>query len=171
MSNEDFDFERMCSDIEKALNGVSCALADLKAQYAVSDMLAKVPLTLDFQPGEFIHFVDADGSINGERYSQIGYGILTLNHRAFKSEYMAKLFAEKTQFIADCLFFKQMYDADYEPDFTNDKPKYGVAIDDNGKFRCYCVGRLGWRHNSEVYFSSEEIAQNCAEWLNLKNHR
>lgn len=87
-------------------------------------------------------------------------------HRAFLSEEYAEVFAEKTQFIADMLHFKWLYDRDYIPDWSNNStPKWRVCY--NG---CVyeCDNNYTYRNPSVVYFSSEEIAEKCADWLNKK---
>ena len=62
-----------------------------------------------------MYFVD----YNGEVYSDGGFfsnnladAIAIKNHRAFKTKKIAELFADKTQIIADQLYFKELFDKD-----------------------------------------------------------
>ena len=88
------------------------------------------------------------------------------HHRAFPSEEYAKIFSYKTQFIADMLHFKYLYDRDYAPDWNNgNKPKWYVFY--NGT-RYDCDIEYTYCNPSVVYFSSEGIAKKCADWLNKK---
>lgn len=88
------------------------------------------------------------------------------NRRAFLSEEYAEEFAEKTQFIADMLHFKYLYDRDCKPNWKNsNEPKWYVCY--NGD-RYECDTNYVYRNISVVYFSSEDVAKKCADWLNKK---
>lgn len=90
------------------------------------------------------------------------------NHRAFKNLSIAHLFSEKTQAIADQFYFKELYDADYVPDWENMRTsEYYIYLDNSTK--SYGVNHtIYWALEGTVYFSSEEIAQKCADWLNSR---
>jgi len=80
-------------------------------------------------------------------------------------EYVNK--AAKIKKFNDMLMaFKWCYDRDYEPDWTTDCAKYCVVynFDANPK-RYYVNWSYAYRHNA-IYFSTKEIAQKCADWLN-----
>lgn len=153
------------------LDEILAMISEWKENYVPPVEKDDVPETLDFQQGEFIHFVDTDGSIDGEYYSPNQHYGLELTRRLFKSAEMAEMFAEKTQFIADCLFFKELYDRDFVPDWSCDfVEKYSVLC--NSSTGKYCAYRSGLLYSTEsVYFSTEEIAQKCADWLNRKREK
>ena len=74
--------------------------------------------------------------------------------------------AEHYKLICMQLAFKWCHDRDYVPDWTSDHEfKYYVYYDT--KNHAYIPSYI-FRTKSctEVYFSSEEIAQKCADWLN-----
>ena len=82
--------------------------------------------------------------------------------RLFKTEKYAQMFCEKTQFIADLLHFKWLYDRDYEPDWAHAQ---WTITNHDGK---YVPVLSAWGQDNDIYFSTKEIAQKCANWLNRK---
>jgi len=130
----------------------------------------EVPEVLEFKDNNKYWYVDGAGNVCWASYMcrSLSDATYVHRHRAFLSEEYAEEFAKKTQFIADMLYFKYLYDRDYKPDWKNgNKPKWYVVY--NGT-RYECDTRYGYeyRNPSGVYFSSEEIAKKCADWLNKK---
>lgn len=75
------------------------------------------------------------------------------------------LMAQKMKIFNDKLLaFKWCYDRDYQPDWNDiDEDKYFVALDHtDGRFEVDSY--TTWSFPT-VYFSSEVIAQKCADWL------
>lgn len=74
------------------------------------------------------------------------------------------------QFIADMLHFKYLYDNDYEPDWdSDDEQKFFVyynnetkKFDSNYRSTCSSI--------ESVYFSTWQLAEMCADWLNKKHN-
>ena len=92
------------------------------------------------------------------------------SHRAFKTKKIAKLFSDKTQVIADQLYFKELYDADFVPDWSDGCGLKFYLVHNNSSYpkayfvdSCYCCAG-----GETVYFSSYEIAKKCADWLNSR---
>lgn len=76
------------------------------------------------------------------------------------------LMAQKMKIFNDKLLaFKWCYDRDYQPDWEHmGEDKYYVALDHtDGRFEVDSY--TTWSFPT-VYFSSEVIAQKCADWLN-----
>ena len=99
------------------------------------------------------------------------------SHRAFKNLSIAHLFSDKTQIIADQLYFKELYDADFVPDWSDGcglkfylvQLKLHLVYNNSSYPKTYFVDYCRCRTSGEtVYFSSYEIAQKCADWLNSK---
>lgn len=128
-----------------------------------------VPDVLDFEPGGTAYYVTSFGDIEDYMFDYAGEEETT--HRAFKTREMAEMFADKTQVIADMLHFKQLYDAEFEPDFSNVNSEKYILIKDvhDNQFVVAQTGRL--YSEESVYFSTVEIAQKCADWLNDKRKR
>ena len=82
---------------------------------------------------------------------------------SYYAEEAARLHAE----IDGMLAFKWCNDHDYEPDWSNpSEDKWGIYFDtEYGRYNA-------WHTHTEkadsVYFSTREIALNCANWLNAK---
>lgn len=131
---------------------------------------AEVPETLDWEEGDVYYYLASYG-IDYDEYADAYNYYAAQNHTIFKTEEFAEIFREKTQFIADLLHFKWLYDRDYEPDWNNKNSDKWYIFYDN----CLCgyvVSYANTLMNPEtVYFSSEEIAQKCADWLNSRNAR
>lgn len=150
------------------LDSILELISDWKQNYIPAEDENK---QLAFNRGEFIHFVGFDGSIDGEIYNPNYHYGLVLSNRAFKSESMAELFRQKSQLIADSLFWKELFDRDYKPNWEMfDEPKYFVVEDRGTKmFMVACNRTL--QTGTEIYFSTEEIAQGCADWMNARKEK
>ena len=160
------EIEQKLSAIEKQIAGLQAEQEDLKN--LIQNMPDDVPKTLAFEYNETLWFVDGDGDIISDDACNIeDYQLLNCRHRTFKSSEFADEFRIKTQFIADLLFFKQLYDADYVPDFDDwSKNKYFICHSKEIGFTVDCSKCL---NINIVYFSTKEIAQKCADWLNSRN--
>ena len=77
----------------------------------------EVPECYSVENGNEMYFVDFSGEVFSDGFSPNYF--VNEKHRAFKIKKIAKLFVEKTQAIADQLYFKELYDADYVPDWEN----------------------------------------------------
>lgn len=76
------------------------------------------------------------------------------------------LFKDKLDEFTKLMKFKFCYDSSYAPDWGNaDEIKWYVYYEStNGKYDICWTTTLD--RLSTVYFSSEEVAQKCADWLN-----
>lgn len=152
--------------LQKQQEGLSAEIQDL------SGMIQNLPEKvleqdyLNFNDGEKCWYVEMDGTISSVLYSEKNMKFETIRHRMFKSEHMAKLFAEKTQFLADSLYWKELYDRDYVPGWGSIEVKYQVCY--NHTENRFDVSNNTRFQNSGVYFSSFDIAYSCADWLNRK---
>lgn len=83
----------------------------------------------------------------------------------FPTEEYAKNLQKLNKFNGMMLAFKWCYDRDFEPDWT-DMNQFKYYIEHNSQSDSFGVRyNISSRFNL-VYFSSYEIAQKCAEWLN-----
>lgn len=77
----------------------------------------------------------------------------------------AEIASELSQFNNKLLAFKWCYDRDFEPDWSNrNESKYFIYYDSCANVYSYAV--YSTISSNAVYFSSEEIAQKCCDWLN-----
>lgn len=140
-----------------------------RLEKALDEAKNGIPDQLEWNIGEKYWVVDSIGSIiqyTCEDNKFAGFDYAT--HHMFKTKDYAKLYAEKTQFIADLLHFKWLYDRDYVPNWSSDEKKYEVYFDT--ELNEYTQEHVWWKYyNIEaVYFSTIEIAQKCADWLNSR---
>ena len=152
------------SEIEKVENVKTEAEKELEKR-------DEEPECYSVENGNEMYFLDFCGEVYSDGFSPnyFAHEIAKEKHRAFKTEKIAKLFAEKTQIIADQLYFKESYDPDYEPDWDDGYETKFYVVYDNYSPKTYIVNNCGYFANYEtVYFSSYEIAQKCADWLNSR---
>lgn len=156
--------EEIQNEIEKTQKQLAALQEKLK------EAENEVPEKLDISNGDRYDYVYSDGSISWTNYARTSLADINRvrNHRAFLSEEYAREFAEKTQFVADMLHFKWLYDKDYKPDL-NDGFKCKYCIYYNSDTKQFESGfNTGYSHTESVYFSTNELARRCAEWLNKK---
>jgi hypothetical protein len=148
------------------LDSILELIDEWKRNYTTPVKRETVPNVLDFEPGETAYYMTSFGNIEDYMYDYAGEEEAT--HRAFKTREMAEIFADKTQVIADMLHFKQLYDADFEPDFSNANSEKYILLKDVHDNQ-FVVAQTGMLYSEEsVYFSTCEIAQKCADWMNEK---
>lgn len=93
-------------------------------------------------------------------------------YRHYMTEEYANKAAKIKKFNDMLMAFKWCYDRDYEPDWdyepgwTTDYAKYHVIYNSDANSKRYHVDGSYTYRNNEIYFSSEDIAQKCADWLN-----
>lgn len=138
-----------------------------RLEKALDEAKNGVPDQLEWYIGEKYWVIDSIGNIIQYNCNEYTTSFDKSTHHMFKTKDYAKLYAEKTQFIADLLHFKWLYDRDYVPDWSSDKKEYKVYF--NPEHNKYTTTYVWHDHNTEiVYFSTQEIAQKCADWLNSR---
>lgn len=162
------DCKKAIINNEKTIATLEKLKADAEKELEKDD---EVPECYNIEHGSEMYFVDYNGEVYSDGFfsNNLADEIANEKHRAFKTEKIAKLFAEKIQIIADQLYFKELYDADYVPDWDD---RYGTkfyVVYSNYSPKAYIVNNCRYFANYEtVYFSSYEIAQKCADWLNSR---
>lgn len=173
-------------EIEKKITEQENALRELKEELEKikeKENENKIPDDVRDIPKYYIDDFEehSNGSIEYYYLSQLGGDVLNnsmfakskvekallAKHRAFPNVYFAREFNIKTQLIADCLYFKWVYDREYVPNWQNNiniMDKYSVAYDTEENR--YVYTRWVSLDYGTVYFSTEQIAEKCAEWLN-----
>ena len=159
-------------ELENEITKTQEQLKKLQAALDEAEKLEKdVPETLDFNDGDKYWCVDGMGNICWDScytFTSLRDNTYIHNHRAFLSEEYAKNFAKKTQFIADMLHFKYLYDRNYEPNWdAKDELKFFVYYNaETKKFNWSFVSVF--EEIESVYFSSRQLAERCVEWLNKR---
>lgn len=151
------------------LDSILELIDEWKRNYTPPVKRETVPGILDFEQGDTVYYMTGFGTIDDYVYDVADSE--EESHRVFKTREMAEMYRDKTQVIADMLHFKQLYDADFEPDFSNHKSEKYVLLKDIHDNQ-YVAAQTGMLYSEEsVYFSTAEIAQKCADWLNEKRKR
>lgn len=158
------NYEERISALEKVAEGALAEIRDLKAEIAESNK-ANATKPLQFREGETAWYVDAWGEVDHIN-DPIEFADMAKNNRLFKSFEMAEEFRQKSQFIADALYWKQLFDADYVADWESDEEKW-VVYYDHSLHKYVTDYTFAW-DCAWIIFSSYEIAKSFAEWLNRK---
>lgn len=112
-----------------------------------------------------MYYIDSDGDIDFVMYS-LPFDATDSNPYGY---YPTKELAEQAKAMKDfndrLLAFKYCYDADYKPDWSDTScEKYYVYY--SNRYYKYDVDSVTVCDLHNIYFSTEEIAQKCAVWLN-----
>jgi len=111
------------------------------------------------------HYIGDDGYVSWI-VSPIGCTFENISnpYRYYLTEELAKQAKKLKDFNDKLLAFKYCYDLDYKPSWDNDCQKYYIyysTVDNE-----YHADGLSSMREPLVYFSTKEIAQKCADWLN-----
>jgi len=111
-----------------------------------------------------MYYIDGDDDVDYE--FQCSFDATDLNPYKY---YPTKELAEQAKAMKDfndrLLAFKYCYDADYKPDWSDTScEKYYVYY--SNRYHKYDVDSVTVCDLHNIYFSTEEIAQKCAVWLN-----
>lgn len=154
------------NQLEKQQEGIAAELKDLSGM--VNNLPDVQKQGIYFESGEDVWFVGIDGNVFTEKYNPELHWGTAQNNRAFRSREIAELFAKKTQFIADALMWKELYDTGYVPNWNNiGEPKYSVIYGSRNE-RYITANQSFYSCCSEVYFSTGEIAGQFADLLNSR---
>lgn len=154
--------ERLCA-LEKQQSGISAEIHDLKQ--ALDNLSEDAPETLDFQYGETVYYLGEFGGICVDTFDET-LEKFAETHMIFKSHEQAREFVAKVQYIADLMFWRELHDTkDFVPDWESGSHKPCIARLHDGTYTATynTIFDCG-----TVYFSSINVAQECADWLNSK---
>lgn len=111
------------------------------------------------------YFIDSYNKIDCFKPSKLDTFTETPDpYQNYHTEELAKQAKELKDFNDELLAFKYCYDSDYKPNWSDNTKKYYVYYDIYDSK--YMADGLSSVREPLVYFSSKEIAQKCADWLN-----
>ena len=164
------ELENAIKNAEECITNLRNELEDLKKNHesAIPENVEDIPKKYDFDDytkvSGYWHrawFVDTESKLIYSDVDKEG----VKGNMIFPTKEFAEMYREKAQLIADCLLFKWMYDREYEPKWGwTDVKNWGISYDTDSKR--YVVFYYILNDSNQIYFSSEKIAQKCAEWLN-----
>jgi hypothetical protein len=155
------ELERRLEAAEKQNLGLLDELKNLKAQLAEMQDEPEIPDFPEFARNETYWYAGAD--LNGVD-SGFALGTIDDDYNVFHAKEMAQEFANKCKLIAMMLHCKWYLDRDFVPDWNNCDDKFTVwynHLDDEWTFDYQEIHEA-----PTIYFSTEEAAQKCADWLN-----
>lgn len=158
--------ESRLEEAEKQMIGLQDEIANLKAKLAEVEDDKEIPEYPEFDYGDTLYAADADCS--GEtkiRHMEITAKVSHKVYDVFHEDLYAKEYAGKCKLIAMLLHCKWYVDRDYTPDWDNEDEEKWMVFWSN-TYKKYEVCDWGSDEYSSVFFSTEEAAQKCADWMN-----
>lgn len=160
------ELQAQISAMRESIQAQQERLDELEKQLESAGEFDDIDKPLQIENGEEVYYISDVGLIL--RKSGRDSYILNTRNRAFKSKKYAEMFLDKTQYIADLLHFKWLFDRDYEPEEDLQSVKWAIMHDNDHKFAV----TSNWNvQPGDIYFSTKELAQKCADWLNRKAGR
>lgn len=168
-----YDFEDLYIEGGKTMDKQE-RIKELKKQ--IEEINAKIN---ELERDDTLEQYESDISWGSDRYTLDNFGCVKIleptigfnsheynPYRHYMTEEYANKAAKIKKFNDILMAFKWCYDRDYEPDWTTNYAKYRVVYNSDASPKCYCVVCNHTYRNNAIYFSSEDIAQECADWLN-----
>lgn len=155
------ELEKRLESAEKQMIGLQDEIQNLKTKLAEAQDESEIP---DFPVYsiEPLYFVHSDFSVIGNEF-RVCAGIMR-GFNAFHTKEYAQEFADKCNLIAMMLHCKWYVDRDYVPDWDNGDDKFTVWY--NHMDNEWTIDYQEIHETPSIYFSTEESAQKCADWLN-----
>lgn len=156
------DLERRFEAVEKQMIGLQDEIANLKEKLDEVQDEPEIPEFPTFYGGKSYY---VDGEIV-DILSNDSYGI-EKDYNAFHTKSYAQEFARNCKLIAMILHCKWYLDRDYVPDWNNHNEEKFHALFNHDSHE-FIACSYGSRYIDEgfVFFSTQENAQKCADWLN-----
>lgn len=156
------ELEKRLESAEKQMIGLQDEIQNLKTKLAEAQDESEIP---DFPVYsiEPLYFVHSDFSVIGSEFS-VCAGIMHGGFNAFHTKEYAQEFADKCKLIAMMLHCKWYLDMDLVHDWDNCDDKFTVWY--NHMDNEWTIDFQEIHETPSIYFSTEESAQKCADWLN-----
>lgn len=158
------ELERRLEAAEKKMIDFQDEIQNLKEKLADMQDEPEIPDMPDFKNREELFFAGGDLENVFNRFMNTNISVSDFN--AFHTKAYAEEFRKKCLMIAMMLHCKWYLDRNYVQNWESDtsSEKWYVMFD-------HCVHKFQIRpryaeEGAEVYFSTEEAAQKCADWLN-----
>lgn len=160
------ELERRLEAAEKQNLGLLDEIKWLKEKLAEEEDDKEIPEYPEFDYGDTLYAADVD--CNGAtkiRHMEITAKVSHKVYDVFHDDLYAQEYADKCKLIAMMLHCKWYLDRDYVPDWNNeDEEKWQVFW--NNMYNRYQVCDWVSDEYGSVFFSTEEAAQKCADWMN-----
>ena len=157
------ELERRLDEAEKQNLGLLDEIKWLKEKLAEQEK-QEIPDSPNFECGESYWTMFDNFALSDERTTFVRDAT---EYNMFHTEAYAQEFAEKCKLIAMMLHCKWYVDRDYTPDWSNENQDEGKwQVFWSNMYKRYEVCDWVSDEYGSVFFSTEEAAQKCADWLN-----
>lgn len=156
------ELERRLEAAEKQNLGLLDEIKNLKEQLAEMQEEHETPDYPVFARGDEYWFVNTEFENIGDNKCSIDIKYEDFN--MFHTKEMAQEFAKKCKLIAMMLHCKWYLDRDFVPDWDNCDDKFTVWY--NHADTVWTIDYQEIHETPSIYFSTEEAARKCADWLN-----
>ena len=156
------ELEKRLESAEKQMIGLQDEIQNLKAKLAEAQDETEIPDFPEFKPtaGEAWHINNVLKVTSSPSY----YPLSVDDYNYFHTKEYAQEFADKCELLAMMLHCKWYLDRDYVPDWDNGDDKFTVWY--NHMDNEWQIDFQEIHETPSIYFSTEEAAQKCADWLN-----
>lgn len=156
------ELEKRFESAEKQIIGLQDEIQNLKAKLAEAQDEPEIPDKPVFEMDEKFYYLDS--VTDGVEDSCIDDEIDAIDFNMFHTEKYANEFAKKCKLIAMMLHCKWHIDRDLVQDWDNCDDKFTVWY--NHADNEWTIDFQEIHETPSIYFSTEEAAQKCADWLN-----
>lgn len=159
----------LINEANKLIDDVANSKTEDESENPVAEYINAINAVNDNNDNDCLFSVNTYGYLDSHYPDKFDNLIFNPYYQFLSREYADEA-ARLYKMICMQLAFKWCHDRDYVPDWTNaDKFKWYVYRDTkNHSYASSYVCRS--KNCADVYFSSEEIAQKCADWLNSINN-
>lgn len=163
------ELERRLESAEKQMLGLNDEIQNLKAKLAEQDK-REIPDFPEFNSGDIAYSLDQcfdvmEENHGGGKGDKDFTGDDALFYNDFHTADYGLEFRRKCLMIAMMLHCKWYLDREYVPDWDNEGEEKWQVFWCN-LYKRYEVCGWGSDEYSSVFFSTEEAAQKCADWMN-----
>ena len=157
------ELERRLVEAEKQSLGLLDEIKWLKEKLAEQDK-QEIPYYPNFECGESYWTMFDNFALSDERTVFVRDA---KEYNMFHTEAYAQEFSDKCKLIAMLLHCKWYVDRDYTPDWNNENQDEGKwQVFWSNMYKRYEVCDWSSDEYGSVFFSTEEKAQKCADWMN-----
>lgn len=118
-----------------------------------------------FTTRDRMYYIDSDSDVHSQFQCPFN-AMESTPYRYYPTLKLAEQAKAMKDFNDRLLAFKYCYDADYEPDFHGDYNYRAYYVFYDSEDKKYDYDWVSVIYYNVVYFSTKEIAQKCADWLN-----
>ena len=158
--------DRIIDEVLSIKRNYNCTFDEIKQLIEVEENRVVIPTEIRLDKGDKYYYIASDCKVE-EAHNEnrvMDYCRFDI-HNAYPNDAFPKMIAQQYKALLLKNWFKwNSNDRDYEPTVTEKERGYYVSCDKKG---FVVEGAIpGSFSENEVYFSTYDMAQECADWLN-----